>query len=171
MLFQRGRVKNRRKSRLGGFFAAIFILAVCLLAGWIFFWPSWQARLFGVQTQGIVRSVKPCPENNSDVALRSIPFVEIVDHVQPTVQFTDRQGQTHEVVDLICGSYGVGEQVTLWYLPNNPNSISLERDTNTVVIFGIVDVVAIAACLLYIFWLAGRFLFLLVVAARANQPS
>lgn len=175
MSFQSGRGKYRRRSRVGGLVIALFVFALTTLLGWLFFLPGWQARLFGVQTQGIVQNISDCSSSDSGgggVVLRSIPLVAIQDNVQPTIQFTDRQGHTYVVDDHICGSYGIGEQVTLWYLPSNPSSISLPDDLGTLVVFSVIDALVAGIALLFVLWFVVRSLFLVAVGMRvARQGS
>ncbi len=175
MSFNSGRA-NYPLTRLfrGGCMPLLFLL-LCFTIGafpvWLFVLPDWQARLFGMQTQGTVTSLAACPEGGAgDAALRSVPLVEIVDHVTPTIQFTDRQGQTHVVRNGSCGSYGIGEQVTLWYVPDSPTTIFLEKEMGSLIAFTILGAWPIAAALLYMLWLVGRNL-RAVVGARAAWPS
>src|SRR5579883_1895904 len=116
------RMGKRPRSRLRGLILALVFFSISLVIGWVFVLPGWRARLFGVQTQGTVISVDECTSNDSggDVVLRVIhPLDDIQDNVQPTVRFTDRQGTRYEVEDSICGNYGIGETVNLWYLPDD----------------------------------------------------
>jgi hypothetical protein len=172
MSLQSWRWKYRRRSRVRGLFIALFVFAMTTFLGWLLIWPGWQARLFGVQAQGVVQDISVCSDSGGgEVALRGVPLLSIQDNVQPTVQFTDRQGQTHVVNDVICGSYGIGEQVTLWYLPSNPTTFSLENDKGTLMLFTILDAPAAAVSLLFVLWLALRFFLLVAVGARAASQG
>src|SRR5579862_1032105 len=118
--------KYRRGGSLVGLSIGSSILGFALIFLLIFVIPEAQARLSGVKTIGTAQSLSDCNTDGGDVVLRSMHALDL--NVQPTIEFTDLQGQRHDVVDTDCGSYGIGEQVVLWYLPSNPNSISLEQD-------------------------------------------
>lgn len=166
MSFRFGTIKNARLGGLVGLIVALSSLLGCLIAGLFLVFPVAQARLSGVETRGVVTSISDCSDGG-DVALRSIPLVDIVDNVSPTVQFTDRQGHRYVVDDGICGNYGIGEQVTLWYVPSSPTTYSLEGDTVTVTVLSSVIGFFGLFSLLYLLLIGGRFLLLAVAGARA----
>jgi hypothetical protein len=174
-----GTRSGRSGSRLTGLLVAVIFFVVSLGLGFLFILPGVEARLSGVKTQGIVKSLEECPEDSGGgVVLGSIPplagqeDVELEDNVQPTVQFTDRQGKTYIIHDIICGSYGVGEVVALWYLPDNPDKNMLEKDSPTLFGFAIALSVVILITLIVMLVYGVGFLFLIVALARgSNQGS
>lgn len=121
------------------------LLFVCLV--WFLVWmansPQWQARLYGTQTQGVVKSIADdCDTNiqdpNLDPGLNGgfvlgslLPLAKIEQNVRPTLEFTDRQGHRYDVQEDYCGDYGVGEQVTVWYLPAHPTTFALAQETDS----------------------------------------
>ncbi len=166
---------KRPRSRLRGLILALVFFSISLVIGWVFVLPGWRARLFGVQTQGTVISVDECTSNDSggDVVLRVIhPLDDIQDNVQPTVRFTDRQGTRYEVEDSICGNYGIGETVNLWYLPDDPTTFSLEADTGTLVpLTLLVSFFMVVALLLVLWFLLRPFLLLAMVALVSRKGT
>jgi hypothetical protein len=60
-----------------------------------------------------------------------LPHMKIEQNVLPTVEFTDRQGHRYDVQEDYCGDYGVGEQVTVWYLPASPTTFALAYETDS----------------------------------------
>jgi len=117
------------------------LLFVCLV--WFLVWmansPQWQARLYGTQTQGVVKSIADdCATNIQDPDLNGgfvlgslLPLAKIEQNVRPTLEFTDRQGHRYDVQEDYCGDYGVGEQVTVWYLPAHPTTFALAQETDS----------------------------------------
>ncbi len=158
---------------LVGLFTALATFGILLVVSLFVVFPSVQARLSGVKTQGVVQDTSDCNDSGDDggdVVLRSLRgLVDIQDNVQPTVQFTDLQGHRYTVDDSICGDYGIGEQVALWYLPSNPNVFSLEADGATLVVLssitGFLGLVALVFLLVFL----GRFIFLGFAASRAAR--
>src|SRR5262249_6359399 len=43
----------------------------------------------------------------------------------------DRQGHRYMLKETFCGDYGVGEQVTVWYLPASPTTFALAQETDS----------------------------------------
>ena len=172
-----GTIRRRRGGSFVGLILATIFFFVSVVIGGILIFPGMTARLAGVETQGVVRSVDVCPEDNSsdggDVVLRSIPLDDLQDNVQPTIDFTDLHGQTHEVESVVCGTYGVGEQVALWYLPGHPSTIALDQDTALLVGFGIGLGLVALVCLVFMLFSGGRLLLLLMSASRGlkQQPA
>src|SRR5258708_1838433 len=111
-----------------------------IFQGWMSNSPPWQARLYGTQTQGVVKSINADACNatspdpglmNGAFVLGSLPLVKIENNVLPTIQFTDRQGHRYELRENYCGDYGVGEQVTVWYFPTTPTTFALTHGTDS----------------------------------------
>ncbi len=165
------RRRNRRVGSLVGFFISLTTFGILLIVCLFIVFPSVQARLSGVKTLGVVQDISDCNDSSGggDVALRGL--VDIQDNVQPTIQFTDLHGQSHTVDDGICGDYGIGEQVVLWYLPSNPNAFSLEDDGATLVVLsaltGGVGLVALFFLLIFL----GRLVILGIVSSRAGGQN
>jgi hypothetical protein len=128
----------------------LFFTSLMIFQGWMSGSPEWQARLYGIQTQEIVKSIdaNACdatspdpnldPSLNGGFVLGSLPGVKIEQNVLPTIQFTDRQGHRYVLKETWCGDYGVGEQVTVWYLPATPTTFALayETDSNMMDVYG-----------------------------------
>jgi len=124
--------------------AILFFTNLMIFQGWMSGSPPWQARLYGIQTQGVVKSINAdaCNTNSPDpnldpslmngvFVLGSLPRVKIEQNVLPTIQFSDRQGHRYVVPETFCGDYGVGEQVTVWYLPATPTTFALAYETDS----------------------------------------
>jgi hypothetical protein len=158
----------------GCLFGLLLFFVYCLvdlILVWFTVLPGWRARLFGTQTQGTVISVDQCSSDSdvSDMLLRiSRPGVDIQYNVQPTIRFTDRQGRTYQAVDHLCGNYGIGETVTLWYLLSDPSTISLEDDTGGLLMATIIALI-VTICAGGV--LAGWFGFLLARLGKAVTGS
>jgi hypothetical protein len=125
----------------------LFFTSLIIFQGWMSNSPPWQARLYGIQTQGVVKSINADACNatspdpgliNGGFVLRSLALVKIENNVLPTIQFTDRQGHRYELQENYCGDYGVGEQVAVWYLPTTPTTFALahETDSNMMDVYG-----------------------------------
>src|SRR5579863_138891 len=171
------RRKNRRVGSLVGLVVGFSILGFAMIFLLIFVIPAAQARLSGVKTVGTVQSLSDCTDDSGgdggDVALRSMHPLEALDsNVQPTIEFTDLKGQRYSVVDTICGDYAIGEQVVLWYVPDNPSNIALEQDQTTVVVLGgIFGVMALVGLIVILFALARMAWLALRGAPSAGQPN
>ena len=149
--------KNSRRRRLSSPLSGILLSGVLIVSSIFFFisivffqtWlsnsPPWQARLYGIQTQGIVKSIDDTcnttsPDPNLDPSFMNGGFVlgsfkhATEDEVLPTIQFTDRQGHQHLLRENYCGTYSVGQQVTVWYLPANPTTFALTYETDSTMI-------------------------------------
>ncbi len=121
----------------------LFLVCLVFFLVWMANSPPWQARLYGSQTRGIVKSVSDdCNTNSTDPSLdpsmgggfllRSLlPLTKIEQDVLPTIEFTDSHGHRYDVQEDYCGDYGVGEQVTVWYLPAAPTTIALTQETDS----------------------------------------
>lgn len=160
--------RRRRGSRFTSLFTGLFLLGMALLFSAIFVYPAWHARLSGVETQGTIVSLSECPEDTGgDMALHpsqaQIPFD---DNVQPVIRFTDSQGHTHDVEYSVCDTYYVGETLSIWYVPSDPNSIFVPKDMGLIALFtfmfGIMGLIGIIMLL----WFVIRFLFLLASGGR-----
>lgn len=122
----------------------LFFLCLIFFQVWMAHSPQWQARLYGNQTQGVVKSISadacnatsPNPNDpglmNGGLVLGSLfPHGKIESNVLPTIEFTDRQGHRYDVREDYCGDYGIGEQVTVWYLPTTPTVFALAQETDS----------------------------------------
>lgn len=161
--------------------AFVFLITLVIALAWVGGSPPWQARLFGVQTQAIVKSIDTTtcsdytlPDPGLDgggFVLGSLPHAAIENNVLPTVQFTDRQGHGHTVQENYCGNYGVGEQVTLWYVPNDPTTFALAPDTDSDAAFVYGDISVMLLSLLVALVPGIRFLIVMVRGKRANSTG
>lgn len=143
--------------------------------------PQWQARLYGNQTQGVVKSISadacnatsPNPNDpglmNGGLVLGSLfPQVKIESNVLPTIEFTDRQGHRYDVQENYCGDYGVGEQVTVWYLPAHPTVFALAQETDST----LMDVfLPLIGMLLSLFLLLGSVVLLVIGAVQRRRAA
>ncbi len=162
------RSRNRRGCGLSGLFGGFFLLGMGLLFVWIFIYPTWRARLTGVETQGTVVSLDVCEDSGGDMVLQPTHALKALeDNVQPTIRFTDQQGQTHEVGYSFCGTYEVGETISLWYVPDDPESVFVPQDMLALIILTIFLGGMGLVGLLLVLILGGRFLFLLAAGGRA----
>lgn len=162
------RSRNRRGCGLSGLFTGFFLLGMGLLFIWIFIYPTWRARLSGVETQGTVISLDVCEDSGGDMVLQPTHALKALeDNVQPTIRFTDQQGRTHEVGYHFCGSYEIGETIPLWYAPDDPESIFVPQDMVTLTLLTIVLGGMGVVGLLLVLTFGGRFLFLLAAGGRA----
>lgn len=119
----------------------LFFTFLIVFQVWMANSPEWQARLYGTRTQGVVKSIADdCSTNITDPNLLNgggfvlgslLPLTKIETNVLPTIEFTDRQGHRYDVQENYCGDYGVGEQVTVWYLPANPTTFALAQETDS----------------------------------------
>jgi hypothetical protein len=166
----------RRRSPFGCLFGTLPFLACALLVGLFLVFPAWHARLNGIKTQGTVISTNDCSSSDSggDVVLRAFLPADSGNSVTPTIRFTDTQGQQIEVTDSVCGDYTEGQTLTLWYLPNDPQTITTDQQLTTASIAGIVLLLFCVPFLIALLLLLARgvfFLFLLVRGSRQPQPA
>jgi hypothetical protein len=162
----RNRSRNRRGCGLSGLFSGFFLLGMGLLFIWIFIYPTWRARLSGVETRGTVVSLDVCQDSGGDMVLQPTHALKALeDNVKPTIRFTDQQGHTHEVDYSFCGTYEVGETISLWYVPDDPGSVFVPGDMVPLIIATILLGGLAIVGLLLVLVLGGRFLFLLGAGA------
>jgi hypothetical protein len=182
-------MNNRKRSRnalsgcgcltlpLASFF---FLICLIIFLVWMANSPQWQARLYGVQTQGVVKSVADdCnrtptdpsldPGMNGGFALRGLlPQASIEQNVLPTIEFTDRQGHHYDLQEDYCGDYGVGEQVAVWYLPAAPTTFALAQDTDST----LMDVVfPLVGMLLSLLLILASVVLLIIGAVRRRRAA
>lgn len=115
--------RSRKSSRARGCSTAVliatpFLLAILAVSA---FWvgiPSWHVRTAGVQTQGIAILVADCGRSTDG---HGNPGPETY---RAVIEFTDQHGQVQHVEShWNCSNfYQDGEQVPLWYLPDDPSS-------------------------------------------------
>ncbi len=167
MYSQASSPKKQRSAGLTGVFITLFLLGMSLLFIAIFAYPSWRARLSGVQTQGTVVSVSDCTDDDSgDTVLHAM--VAYDDNVEPTIQFTDIYGHTDQEQYDICGSYDVGETLTIWYVPSDPSSIFVPADTTSLLFLSIALGTLGAVSLLLLLFFVFRILFVLATGGRVS---
>ncbi len=168
-----GTKRKRRGASLAGFITALVAFVVCLVIGWLLLFPSEQARLSGVKTLGTVQDISDCSDGgDSGNMLRSLyALVDIQTNVQPTIQFTDLHGNSYTVVDTICGNYGIGEQVALWYLPSNPNVFSVQDDGVTLMVLLLITAFFGLLALVFVLVGLGRFALLGLLARSGRQNT
>ena len=96
------------------------------------------------------------------------PRVKIENNVLPNVEFTDRQGHRHDVQEDYCGNYGVGEQVTVWYLPTNPTTFALAYETDST----LMDVyIPLIGMLLSSLFILGSVVLLVIGAVQRRRDA
>ncbi len=166
----------RRRSPFGCLLGTLPFLACALLVSLFLVFPAWHARLSGIKTQGTVISTNICTSSDSggDAVLRAFLPADSGNSVTPTIRFTDARGQRIEVTDSVCGDYTEGQAVTLWYLPNDPQTITTDQQLTTASIAGVVLLLFCVPSLIALLILLGRgvvFLFLLMRGSRQPQPA
>lgn len=159
----------------------LFFVSLIWFQVWMANSPQWQARLYGTQTQGVVKSIADdCNTNiqdpNLDPSLNGgfvlgslLPLAKIEQNVRPTIEFTDRQGHRYDVQEDYCGDYGVGEQVTVWYLPANPTTFALAYETDSTLLDVYIPLIGMLLFLLFI--LASVVLFVLGTVRKRRAAS
>ena len=171
---------GRRKSSPIGCLIASLIFACPVVIGSFFLFPTWHARLSGIQTQGTVVSISDCPSSSDSsggdaVARPFQPTVNLSSDVEPTIRFTDQRGQQHEASISTCGTYGVGEILTLWYLPDDPQTIATQDElSSTFLIGGVLAAVfalPLLISLLLLFFRIFPALFFWLARRRAPPPQ
>ena len=158
----------------------LFFTNLVIFQGWMSGSPEWQARLYGIQTQGVVKSIDAdacnatSPDPNLDPSLMnggfvlgSLPGVKIEQNVLPTIQFTDRQGHRYVLKETWCGDYGVGQQVTVWYLPATPTTFALAQETDSDVVFVYGNLIGMLVSLLFVLGSVALLVFGAVQGRRA----
>lgn len=95
----------------------VALLVLSFLAVWIGV-PAWHVRFAGVQTVGTATLDYSC---GTSTDADGNPTAETY---QVSIKFTDQNGKLHEVGShWACNNlYDDGEQVSLWYLPDDPAS-------------------------------------------------
>jgi hypothetical protein len=108
---------------------------------------------------------------NGGFVLGSLPLVKIENNVLPTVQFTDRQGHRYVLQENYCGDYGVGEQVTVWYLPTTPTTFAMvhETDSDVVLVYG--NLIGMPVSLLFVLGSVALLVFGAVQGRRAASKG
>jgi len=158
----------------------LFFTSLMIFQGWMSGSPAWQARLYGIQTQGVVKSINAdaCNVSSPDpgvdpslmggFVLGSLAGVKLEQNVLPTIQFSDRQGHRYVVPETFCGDYGVGEQVTVWYLPATPTNFALayETDSDVGLVYG-----SLIGMLVSLPFLLGSVVLLVIGAVQGRRAA
>lgn len=142
---------------------------MALLFSAIFVYPALHARLSGVETVGTVVSISACPEDNSGGDMVFHPgqaLKPLDDNVEPTIRFTDLSGHTDETQYNVCGTYDIGETLSIWYVPSDPGSIFVPQDMVLIIILAIIFGIMGLIGLILLLWFGARFLFLLAAGGR-----
>lgn len=154
----------------------LFLTCLIFFLVWMANSPEWQARLYGIQTQGVVKSIaddcnatSPDPNllNGGFVLGSLLPPVKIEQNVLPTIEFTDRQGHRYDVKENYCGDYGVGEQVTVWYLPATPTTFALAYETDSTLLDVYLPLIGMLLSLPFLLGSVGLLIFGAVQSRRA----
>lgn len=154
----------------------LFFTFLIIFLVWMANSPEWQARLYGVQTQGIVKSIAddcnatpPDPNllNGGFVLGSLLPRGKIEQDVLPTIEFTDRQGHRYDLKENYCGDYGVGEQVTVWYLPATPTTFALAHETDSTLLDVYIPLIGMLISLPFLLGSLGLLIFGAVKSRRA----
>ncbi len=163
------RTAIKRRNGLTGLVVALFLFGLSFLFIAIFVYPGWRARLTGVETQATVVSLADCPESSDSGGVVLLPthaLRPLDNNVEPTIQFTDINGQTDQVQYNVCGSYDIGETLSIWYVPSDPNSIFVTQDSTLFIIITIFLGGLGLVSVLLLLWFGGRFLFFLATGNR-----
>jgi Protein of unknown function (DUF3592) len=116
-------------------------LLVCLLVllplFGLAFWlgiPAWNVRITGVQTNAVAKEIASCGAD--DYATQGDNAVT----ASFAFQYTGSHGQAYSVTShAFCNSlYNDGEHITLWYLPNDPNSILTGEEATWLYVFTLI---------------------------------
>lgn len=155
----------------------LFLTCLIIFQVWMSNSPEWQARLYGTQTHGIVKSIADdCDTNTIDPNILNGGFVlgslhprtTIKQNVLPTIEFTDRQGHRHDVQENYCGDYGVGEQVTVWYLPASPTTFALTQETDSTLLDVYIPLIGMLLSLPFVLGSVGFLIFSIVRSRRSD---
>ena len=111
---------QRRVARgcgLGGMIACLVALGVLAIPLFLVGIPAWQVRAEGVSTVGTATLTASCGTTEDEHGNPGPETYEV------TIRFNDQSGQLHKVEShWACNNfYNNGEQVSLWYLPNDPS--------------------------------------------------
>lgn len=177
--------RKRRKSALAGCgclalpaSSILFFTFLIIFLVWMANSPEWQARLYGTQTQGVVKSIADdCNATSPDPGLLNggfvlgslLPRVKIEQNVLPTIEFTDRQGHRYDLKENYCGDYGVGEQVTVWYLPATPTTFALAQETDSTQMDVYIPLIGMLISLPFLLGSVGLLIFAAVQSKRATS--
>lgn len=123
---------------------AIFLLAFLVITILLYFFafPSWQLRFTGVQTTAIAHEDGIC-ESDDDSSSDSYSF---------TYSFSGPQGKSYSVThDSFCTNViSDGDQVTIWYEPDNPTNVLATPEAILLYIFSGIGGAMDLACLVVI---------------------
>ena len=120
----------------------------------------------------MVTSLSACDSGGEDVVLPGLWQGQVINNVTPTIQFTDLQNyHTYEVANNFCGSFAVGELVTLWYTPSHPTTIFVEQDTVLWLILGSGDVIFLLLGLAGVGLMIYVIFFMRTPAQAGNQQN
>lgn len=109
----------------------ILILLILLgLAGWLGI-PPWLVRIGGVETGAVAREAASCGAD--DYATQG-------DNATTAIfafQFSDQQGKAvRETREGVCNNlYANGEHISLWYMPQNPQSFLTDQEALWLCVF------------------------------------
>ncbi len=108
----------------------MLLLILAIPAVWLGI-PAWHVRVSGVQAQGTARLTQSCGTTTDENGNRGAETFHV------TIQFTDQQGRQHQVGSHWgCNNfYDNGEQISLWYLPNDPSSFLTSGEATWLYIF------------------------------------
>jgi uncharacterized membrane protein len=145
------RRRATRGGRMGGAVGMLLLLGLLAIPAVLVFVPSWHVRLAGVTAHGTARLVEQCANTNSDDSTATY-VVQIV--------FTDAHGiQHHDESHWSCTNiYDNGEQLSLWYLPDDPASFLTSGEFTWMAILSVVWLVITVPLVLSVYVMMGRLL-------------
>jgi hypothetical protein len=102
---------------------------IALGAGYFELYPAWHVRWGGIQTQGTVINVFVCDHSGDSDATLVRPYLALDTSTDVTAEivFTDLHGHKQDVWEYTCGNYAQDHAVTVWYLPNDPQTFTTDQ--------------------------------------------
>jgi hypothetical protein len=132
----------------------VALAALCLaglaVLGWLAAWfgvPAWYIRLIGTQTTGTATVIASCGVD--DYATQG----DNAETFRYIFQFTDARGQVQRLTShSVCNNlYNDGEQITIWYMPNDLNSFLTSAEAFWLYVLSPLWAI-ITAMVSYFFW-------------------
>jgi hypothetical protein len=158
---------------------SLVVLLITSIVGYFAVYSPWHARLNGIQTQGTVTNTNVCDtssDSGGDSVIRPFLAQDSSNSVTADIEFIDLHGQKQDVYESTCGDYTQGQAVTLWYLPNDPQTFTTDQQLSGTYILGaILGLVSLPSVATLLMMLARALFFvpllLLASARRARQPQ
>ena len=151
---------KRKAGALGCLIIAALIMLIILIVGCFTLYPTWNDRLNGIQTQGTVTNVVMCHLDRDDTVIRPYLAQDNGANVEAEIVFTDQQGHKQDVWENNCDTFTLGQTVTLWYLPTNPQMFATDQQlTDTYIVVGVLSIFGVPSALVLLIALLRLLLF------------